>query len=260
MPIALTYRTLLPTLALCAATSASAQSGPSIGYTVETSIASTYLWRGVPQYSSTAIASSQNTVQLRVAGVGPGRLSVTLWNAVAMDAFDEQSGSAVEVDGTFGYALNLSERVELTLGYAGYAYPLADRSGGPVMYANEFFAQVNIDTPIVTPSVALYAEPFRYGGLYATAGLTRDLAYGEFHFRPTVSVGFAEYDHYGGTGRATAMHLNDVTGSLEARWNLPAGAYMAVRGTGSYRGTPEAALNLPARWNGFAAMAFGVDG
>jgi uncharacterized protein (TIGR02001 family) len=260
MPIALTYRNLLPTFALFAATSASAQSGPTIGYTVETSVASTYTFRGVPQYTSTGIASSQNTLQLRVGGVGPGRLSLTVWNAVAMQSFDQQTGAAVEIDGTIGYGLNLSQSVSLDVGYVGYGYPLASRSGGPIMYANEFFAQVTVDTPIVTPSFAVYAEPFRYGGLYASGAVTRDFAFGEFHVRPTVSLGLAGYDNYNATGVATPLHLHDLSGSVEVRWNLPAGTYMAVRGSSSYRGTQEAALNFPQRWTGFASMAFGVDG
>jgi hypothetical protein len=75
-----------------------------VSYQVETSVASSYISRGIPQYDDRSSPSSQNTAAVQVNHVLGGAVSFGVWSAVAMNDFDAQPGTAVEIDLSVAYS------------------------------------------------------------------------------------------------------------------------------------------------------------
>ncbi len=84
-----------------------APEGVGVGYQLEASIASTYVFRGILQYGRLADPSSQNSATLRFDRLGPGSLSLSLWNATSLANFRENATASLEFDLGASYAVDL---------------------------------------------------------------------------------------------------------------------------------------------------------
>jgi hypothetical protein len=217
-----------------------------VSYQVETSVASGYVARGIVQYADRGVASSQNTAAIKIDHVGPGALTLSGWNATALDNYDQQPGTALELDLTATYGFTAGP-VAVTAGYTAYLFP-EHAEGTPVDGAHEVFATAAYDNPYVVPAVAIWAEVARQQGAYVTVGGSRDFHAGPCTITPAVSVGAAAYRKYLGTERAAAPHLNDVTAGLAGRVDLAGGAYAALRLSYALRTTPDELMDADADW------------
>ena len=206
--------------------------GIALHYTVETGVATTYVFRGVPQYLDKTDPSSMTTLGLTLDKVGPGALSLGAWSAVALTDHGVQPGTKTEIDLTLTYSLPLGERLSAAAGYILYLYPEAPE-GANVDGAHELWASLSVNGLPVTPSVAVYAEIVRLKGVYAQASLTRafDLG-GGFTLSPWAGVAFVKYD-------AVDAGLNDFTVSVPLRWTHGSGFYASLSGNYAYNGLLE---------------------
>lgn len=234
-----------------------------ITYQLETSIASSYVSRGIPQYSSRTVPSSQSTAALRIDEVHGGALSLGVWSAVAIDSYREQPGTAVELDLSVAYEHQRGP-MTLTAGYAACLFPEHDE-GSPLDGAHEVSAVVSLATPYVVPTASAYLELARQQGVYLSLGASRDLRHDDWTFSPAVSLGGATYRKYGGGEQSAAPHLNDVTAAVSARRELTGGLYASAKLSYSLFGTPtellamESAPGFNGRSSVFGVLAFGVS-
>ena len=88
---------------------------PTFTLFADTTIASTYVFRGIPQYANASVPSSQSTVGVGVEDLGPGTLTLSLWNATALTGFRKHGGTQLELDVTASYQVNGRSRVFLEL-------------------------------------------------------------------------------------------------------------------------------------------------
>lgn len=200
----------------------------SVHYLAETSVASTYVFRGVPQYLEKTDPSSQTSVGLTLADLGPGALSVGLWNATVLSDYDAQPATKLELDTTLAYTMPITEEVSASLGYIGYFYPEAD----PVDGAHEIAAAVSWANPIATPTLGVFAEVVRLDGVYASLGLARDIVIGAWTISPGASVAISQYD-------AVDLGLNDVGARLGGKWTGASGLYAGAAASYAYNGVVD---------------------
>lgn len=199
---------------------------PDVGAQVETVLASTYVFRGVPQYSGRSVASSQSTASLTVKNVGPGDLALTAWNATALAPAAEQPTTSLEVDLTAAYSLVVTPGLTASAGYIAYLYPRATPRDG----AHEVFGQLVFDGA-VSPGVAVFAEVVRLHGAYATAFVGKKIETGSLAWTPQLSIGIVGYE-------GIRTHVNDVTASLGAQYAVSRAFYVALRAGYSYLPKP----------------------
>jgi uncharacterized protein (TIGR02001 family) len=234
-----TPRTLALVLLLSAATAGAedappvsveqAEGGIDLHYTVETGVATTYVFRGVPQYLEKTDPSSMTTLGLTLDKLGPGALSFGVWSAIAVTDRGAQPGTKSEIDLTLTYGLPLGDRLTAAAGYILYLYPEAP-DGAKVDGAHELWASLSLAGLPVTPTLAVYAEIVRLKGVYAQASLARsfDLG-GGFALSPWAGVALVKYDGVDGG-------LNDVTVSVPLRWTHGSGFYASLSGNYAYNG------------------------
>lgn len=197
-----------------------------VGAQVETLLASTYVFRGVPQYSGRSIASSQSTASLTVKKLGPGDLALTAWNATALAPSAAQPTTSLEVDLTAAYSVVVAPSLTASAGYIAYLYPRATPRDG----AHEVFGQVVFDG-VVSPGVAVFAEVVRQRGAYATAFVGKKIESGSLAWTPQISIGVVGYE-------GIRTHVNDVTASLGAQYAVSRAFYVALRAGYSYLPKP----------------------
>lgn len=233
----------------------------SVNYQLETSMATSYVFRGIVQYTNHDVPSSQNTAALTLDHVGPGTLSFTLWNATAMSDYHQQVGNALELDLSAGYTLHHDDTA-VTFGYTAYLFP-DHMAGTPVDGAHELSVAVAQETPYVTPFIGLYGELVRQQGGYLTAGLTHDYKAGRLTISPLASIGGAAYRKYLGTDQSASPHLNDVTAACTGKVDFGQGVYALVRLSYSVRLTPsdlvpEMNWGMDGRQSLYGALSIGV--
>jgi hypothetical protein len=209
-----------------------AEGGIDLHYTVETGVATTYVFRGVPQYLEKTDPSSMTTLALTLDKLGPGALSLGLWNAIAVMDHGEQPGTKTEIDLTATYAFPVGDRLAAAAGYILYLYPEAP-DGAHVDGAHELWASLAVKDLPVTPAVAVYAELVRLKGVYANASLTRTFELGGgVSVSPWACVAFVKYD-------TVDFGLNDVTLTLPVRWTHGSGFYASASANYAYNGLLE---------------------
>jgi len=213
----------------------------AIGYQVEVSVASTYVFRGIPQYNKLYDASSQNTALLRLDNVGQGSVTFAVWNATALRGYGGQPGSALELDVIGSYGGRVRGAFDLSVGYIGYLFP-AHASAAPLDGAHELTGSFSYANPYLVPSVAIYGEFVRLQGAYLAIGLARDVIYKLFTFTPSLNLGLAAYRHYQGTDAVAKPHVNDLTLALTGKLTFPRDFYATLRVAYSLRGTPESLM------------------
>ena len=226
----LTLVLLAPAAVAQEPTSADVESKPamSVHYLAETSVASTYVFRGVPQYLEKTDPSSQTSAGLTLADLGPGALSFGLWNATVLSDYDAQPATKLELDVTAAYTMTVAKDVSASLGYIGYYYPEAD----PVDGAHEIAATVSWANPIATPTLGVFAEVVRLDGVYASLGLARDIVIDAFTISPGASVAVSKYD-------AVDFGLNDVGARLGGKWTAASGLYAGAAANYAYNGVVD---------------------
>jgi len=225
---------------------------PEVGAQVETLLATTYVFRGVPQYSGRSVASSQSTASLLIKHAGPGDLALTAWNATALAPAAQQPTTSLEIDLTAAYSVTVAPALTASAGYIAYLYPRATPRDG----AHEVFGQLVFDGAL-SPGVAVFAEVVRLKGAYATAFVGKKIETGPLTFLPQLSVGLVGYE-------GIRTHVNDVTASLSAQYAIRGAFYVALRVGYSY--LPKPADRMPdgdgaasARSVPVAALALGVS-
>jgi uncharacterized protein (TIGR02001 family) len=207
---------------------ASVAMGPELHFLVETSIATTYVFRGAPQYLDKTDPSSQTTIGLTIDNLGPGSLGLGVWNATALTSYGEQPTTKLEIDIAAAYALPVTERLSASVGYIGYLYPEND----PVDAAHELTAALSFASGLVTPTLAVFAEVVRLKGVYAMLGLTRDFELAAFTLSAGASVAISGYE-----GQDLGLH--DVGARLAGKWSGPSGLYVGASVSHSYDGVRE---------------------
>lgn len=204
---------------------AKAEAGLEIHYVVETGVATTYVFRGVPQYLDKTDPSSMTTLSFTLGHLGPGALSLGVWNATAIKSFGDQPGTKLEFDLTATYTVPLGQMFTGAAGYIAYVYPEADVVDG----AHEFWASISVNDLPITPTLAVYAEVVRLKGAYTLLSLTRTFELGAFTVTPLAGIGLSGYE-------GVSFGLNDVTTSVTGRWNHSSGFYVAATAAYSYNG------------------------
>jgi Bacterial protein of unknown function (Gcw_chp) len=199
---------------------------PEVSSQVETLLATTYVFRGVPQYSGRSIASSQSTVSLAMKNLGPGDLALTAWNATALAPTRQQPTTSLEVDLTAAYSIVVARSLTASAGYIAYLYPRATPRDG----AHEVFGQMVFEG-VVSPGVAVFAEVVRLRGAYATAFVGKKMESGPVAWTPQISIGIVGYE-------GIRTHVNDVTASLGAQYAVSRAFYVALRAGYSYLPKP----------------------
>lgn len=217
-----------------------------ISSTFETSVSSTYVFRGIPQYNDRTDPSSQTSISAALAGWGPGELSFGVWNATALGGYGGQPDTRLEFDVFAAYSMQLSERIAISAGYTAYLYPGAD----PVDAAHEVAIGAELSGP-VTAFAQVHAEFVRMKGAYFTAGAYREFALADaVSLTPQASVGAASYDEAGSS-------LNDITASANLLWTINPRTYTSALISGSYQGDAEGSFaDRSVVW---ASVAFGVN-
>jgi uncharacterized protein (TIGR02001 family) len=204
------------------------KTGPTIHFLVETSLASTYVFRGAPQYLEKSDPSSQTTLALTIDELGPGSLALGLWNATALTGYGDQPGTKLELDLTATYTIALTDRLAASVGYLVYLYPESD----PVDGSHELSAALSFASELVTPTLAVVAKLVRLRGVYAMLGLSRDVAMGAFTISPGVSVGLSGYE-------GQDFGLNDVSACVLGKWEGQSGLYAGASVNYAYDGVPD---------------------
>lgn len=229
----------------------------TVGYQLEASVASNYVYRGIVQYSSRSAPSSQNTVAIVVDGVASGTVTVTAWNATALADYGDQPGNALEFDLSAAYATHRGA-FGITAGYMAYLYP-SHMAGTPVDGAHELFGVVTRDHPWITPMVGAYFEFARQQGVYLAIGGSHDIKAGALTISPSVSVGGASYRKYLGGDQRAAPHINDVTVAAAGKYEFARGVYATLKVSYALRGTPSDLAPMMDSW-GFTGRSslFGV--
>jgi len=234
-----------------------------VSYQLETSVASSYVSRGIPQYADRGVASSQNTASLKIDHVGPGSLSLAVWNAVALSDYETQPGTALEVDPSIAYAYRTGA-LTITTGYSVSLFP-ERMDGTPLDGAHELSGIVSYDNPYAVPTVAAYVEVAHQQGVYLSVGASRDLHLGRWTLSPAISAGGATYRKYLGGDKMAPPHLNDLTGVLVGRRDFDAGFYATTKLSYSFCGTPSELIPMDPSWGLegrstlFGVVAFGVS-
>lgn len=121
-----------------------AEGGTALHYTVETGVASTYVFRGLPQYNEKTDPSSMTTLALTLVKVGRGALTVGTWIAAAITDRDAQPGTKTEIDVTATYAFPVGDLISASAGYILYLYPDAV-DPAPVDGSHEFWMQAAVN-------------------------------------------------------------------------------------------------------------------
>jgi hypothetical protein len=234
-----------------------------VSYQLETSVASSYVSRGIPQYADRTVASSQNTASLKIDHVGSGSLSLVAWNAVALSEYGTQPGTALELDLSVAYAYRTGA-LTITSGYVVYLFP-EHMDGTPFDGAHEISGILSYDNRYAVPTVSAYVEVAHQQGLYLSVGASRDLHHDHWTFSPALSVGGATYRKYLGGDKVAAFHVNDLTGVLGARRDFDAGFYATAKLSYSFCGTPSDLIPMDPSWGFegrstlFGVVAFGVS-
>ena len=204
---------------------AKAEGGLEIHYVVETGVATTYVFRGVPQYLEKSDPSSMTTLSLTLGKLGPGALTLGVWNATSITSYGDQPGTKLEFDLTATYTVPLGTLFTGAAGYIAYLYPEAEIVDG----AHEFWASLSVNDLPITPTLAVYAEVVRFKGVYTLLSLARTFELGAFTVTPLAGLGLSGYEN-------VDFGLNDVTTSVTGRWNHSSGFYVAATAAYSYNG------------------------
>ncbi len=204
------------------------ESGVSFHYLVETGVATTYVFRGIPQYLEKTDPSSQTTLTLTFQDLGPGALSVGVWNATSIASYGSQPATKLELDLTAGYTMNLTDSLSAGVGYIGYFYPEAD----PVDGAHEIYGTLTLANDLVTPTLGVFAELVRLEGVYAILGLARTFTVGKLAIVPGVSAAVSGYE-------GQDFGLNDLGARVLGSWTASSGFYAGASVNYSYNAVPE---------------------
>lgn len=208
-----------------------------VGYQLETSVASNYVFRGIVQYSTRRAPSSQNTAAVTFDHLGDGALTLVAWNATALSDYGSQPGNSLEFDLSAGYTIH-REALALTAGYTAYLYP-NHMDGTPLDGAHEVSVVAGYETPYVTPVAGAYVEFVRQQGAYVMAGATHDFKLGAWTLSPSASIGAAAYRKYLGADQSASPHINDVTAAAAGKYDVAKGVYATAKLSYSLRGTPS---------------------
>lgn len=232
-----------------------------VNYQLETSMTSSYVFRGIVQYTGHDVPSSQNTATVAIDNVGGGTLSFVAFNATAMSHYNDQPGNELELDLSTAYTIHRGDTA-ITAGYTAYLFP-SHTSDTPLDAAHEVSLVVAHDLPYVTPFAGAYVEFVRQQGAYVTVGVSHDYKAGRWTLSPIVSVGAAAYRKYLGTEQSASPHLNDVTASVAAKIDLVDGIYALARMSYAARLTPSDLVpmmnwGLDGRQSVFGALSLGI--
>ncbi len=145
----------LPAQALEAGSELSTAADLTVHWSLETSLATTYVARGVPQYSARDIPSSQTSLSFAIDDVLPGTLSLGVWNATALRGLDEQPGTGVQVDFTASYATPVWESLSLSVGFLSTLCPVQPVATSPIDPNHEAILALAWAGEWLTPSVVL---------------------------------------------------------------------------------------------------------
>jgi hypothetical protein len=211
-----------------------ADGGMQLHYTVETGIASTYVFRGLQQYNEKTDPSSMTTLALTFDKLGPGALTVGAWVALAIADRDAQPTTKTEIDLTATYAFPIGSLISGAAGYILYLYP-DNEDPAHVDGAHEFWLSASVNDLPVTPTLAIFVDPIRLKGVYLQASVTRSFPAGPFTISPWAGLAFSKYDEEA-FALAKDFGLNDFTATLPVKWAHDSGFYAQASVSYAYSG------------------------
>ncbi len=202
---------------------------------VEIGIGSTFVARGVPQYSDRTALATLNRAVITLDGLGPGSLTIGCSHQAALTHTAMQSGTggkSPQFDPMVSYGMRLG-RVEASAGYVVHVWPAwADHPDG----MHEIQLKAAVEGLVVRPAIEVDAEFVRMHGVYANASVTKTFTSGAVAVTPGLVVGVHGYDKpFGGTFDVP-FALREVTANVHAKWKISPPFYLAVRAGYSYTG------------------------
>ncbi len=211
-----------------------------------TMMASTYVFRGIPQYGRKTDPSVQFTAGLSVKNLGPGTLSLSLWNATSMLSYAEQGGTQLEFDLTVAYTMSFS-KLNVGAGYIAYVLP----ENSVVDAGHELYGTLSYSGAWFTPFTQVYVDPIRQKGIYWTSGVRKSVPIGPLSISISGSAGFSSYP-------GSTFGLNDVSGLLGLTYNISAAVWASVSANASYLGGVGIG-SVRERLVGWGSLSFGFS-
>ena len=226
--------------------------GESVGYQIELGASTTYVVRGASQGATKSTPSTEDLMVLRFRDLGPGQLSVGNAFAMPFAGLAGQPQFAMNIIPFTAYQLMLGP-VQTTVGFAVKFFPNAEVVDGQY----EGLTRVALPNRYLTPFVEVFPELVRRRGVYAAAGVDREILAGAFSFRPRVLVGAQGF-----SASSESFHANEATAMLVARAKLGAGFYAQLTPAYSVLIGPERYVS-DSSWSGrsvaYAAFGIGVE-
>jgi hypothetical protein len=166
--------------------------GPTVSAGMDVTLASTYVFRGVPQYGPATMPSLQPSAWLALEELGPGALQFDVWTAFAVSDWDRvaDDGAASEVDLGVAYRASLlSDWLLLGAGFMYYMYPDTEEVDGE----KEFLVEVGLGNMPIVPSVELWTEVHPGLGVYIEPGVTWEQGIGDVTVGADLCLGASIY-------------------------------------------------------------------
>lgn len=155
---------------------------------IEIALASTYMYRGSPQYSSTTAPSLQPRIWVDFPDLGPGTLAVELWSAFSMSGreYRHSRDTASELDFSLVYDFALIRGwLELAAGFVYYVYPHAEEVDGE----KELMLRLGVGNLPVTISITAWTEVHPGLGVYLEPMVGWEEEFGDFAVGMDIALG-----------------------------------------------------------------------
>lgn len=226
---------------------------------VEIGVGTTFVARGVPQYTDRTALATLDGALLTLKDLGPGALTIGVFHEAALTDTAMQSGSggiSPQFDPIISYGMAFG-KLRASVGYFLHIWP-AWTNHPDGMHELQLTAAVE-DLP-VRPAVEIDAEFVRMHGVYTNASVTKTFTRGSVSLTPGLIVGINGYDKpFGGTFDMP-LAIREVTANIGVTWKVANPFYLAFRASYSYTGIANWWMEqgLVGRSTPFAMIALGA--
>lgn len=189
---------------------------------IEVSLASTYIWRGAPQYSSSTAPSFQPRLWVDFPDLGPGTLTVEVWSAFAMARreYRRSRDVASELDFSLTYDFALIRGwLELGAGFIYYMYPHSEEIDGE----KELMLRLGVGNLPVTIAITAWTELHPGLGVYLEPMVGWEEEFGDFAVGVDIALGASIFRGE----QATLEHTTLTARMTHTTGRLSLGIYLA---------------------------------
>ena len=233
----------------------------SVHPTVEFGVGTTFVARGVPQYTDRSDLATLDGLLFTFKDLGPGSLTLGCFHEAALTHTAMQSlsgGISPQFDPIASYAMSFG-RVQASAGYFLHLWPAwAEHPDG----MHEIQLTAAVDGLFVRPAVEVDAEFVRMHGAYANASVTKSFTFGNVTVTPGALVGVNGYAKpFAGTFDIP-FSVREVTANVGVTWKVASPFYVAFRAAYSYTGLHHWWMDqsVIGRSTPFAMVALGASG